>query len=60
MILGHSFVMSLSNLGELIMSGVMITPRTISHATILTHLFLAINLPNLYKTFAKTFPPICE
>ena len=52
--------MSLSNLGELIMSGVMITPRTINHATILTHLFLAINLPNLYKTFAKTFPPICE
>ena len=51
-------VMSLSNFGEFIINGVIMTPSITSHPITLSHLFLAINFPSLYNSFAKTFPPI--
>src|SRR5699024_11986655 len=50
-------VISLSNLGELIVSGIIIAARIITQATTLHHLCFATNEPNLYKNFAKLLPP---
>src|SRR5699024_11675575 len=48
---------SLSKSGELLLNGVIIAANKITQTIILHHLCLAINEPNLYKTFATILPP---